>query len=320
MARMLYKYFSSEVLELVFDRDGFCGVKCSYPQDYNDPFELFLGVDLSVPSHHLATYRDVVQELPQYPTTCFSKSPIVTPMWAHYAKDHSGFVLEFDTETMREHFKKIAIQDVRYRDAPDPSIAPLLERAAEIAKARYVYMLRSAVLVHAYFSKHTSWTYEQECRLVDQNNFSEDVAGNRILFIPIECVTSIIVGHKSTAPAVEGSRRIAEDNDLNWYHAVIGKSQGSPFLKDAAGQSFVFDSEGIKTAASICDSCSEPVAEGREFCPWCSITEEDNINAASRNPYRLLDHLGLLEGYVNDAGMVRKRNKVFSIEDAAPGA
>jgi hypothetical protein len=45
LVRMLYKYFSSEVLELVFDRDGFCGVKCSYPQDYNDPYELFLEPD-----------------------------------------------------------------------------------------------------------------------------------------------------------------------------------------------------------------------------------------------------------------------------------
>lgn len=305
MAKTLYKYFSSEVLELVFDRDGFCGVKCSYPQDYNDPFELFLGVDLSVPSHHLATYRDVIQELPQYPTTCFSNSPIVTPMWAHYAKDHSGFVLEFDTEAIRQHFENIAIHDVNYRDDPDPSIVPLLERAAEIAKARYVYMLRSAVLVHAYFSKHTSWTYEQECRLVDQNDCSEDVAGNRILFFPIECVTSIIVGHKTPAPVIEASRQIAADNDLNWYQAVIGKSHGSPFLKDGAGRSFVFGAEGIKTAENVCNSCREPVPEDRDLCPWCSITDEEEINAASRNPYRLLDHLGLLENYVDDAGNIR---------------
>lgn len=304
MARMLYKYLSSEVLELVFHRDGFCGVKCSYPQDYNDPFELFLAVDLSVPPHHLATYRDVVQDLPQYPTTCFSKSPIVTPMWAHYANDHSGFVLEFDAKAMDEHFEKIAIHDVSYRDDPNPSIVPLLERAAEIAKARYVYMLRNAVLLHAYFSKHTSWTYEQECRLVDQNNFSEEVAGNRILFIPIKCVTSIIVGHKTPVPVAEASRQIAEDNNLDWYHAVIGKSHGSPFLRDASDQSFVFDAESIKIAANTCDNCSEPVAEDRELCPWCSITEDDDINAASRNPYRLLDHLGLLEDYVNDADKI----------------
>lgn len=305
---MLYKYFSSEVLELVFNRNGFCGIKCSYPQDYNDPYELFLGVSLSVPPHHLAVYREVVQDVPQYPTTCFSRSPIVTPMWAHYGKDHSGFVLEFDAEALSKHFDKIAIHDVNYRDEPDPSIAAILERAAEIAKARHAYLLRSAVLAHAYFSKHTSWTYEQECRLVDQNNLSEDIAGNRILFVPIECVKAIIVGHKTSAAAIEASRKIAEDNELDWYHAVIGKSQGLPFLKDAAGQSFVFDAESIKSAENICDSCSEPVPAGRELCPWCSITEEDNINAASRNPYRILDHLGLLEDYVNEADKVGGRS------------
>jgi hypothetical protein len=225
-------------------------------------------------------------------------------MWAHYANDHSGFVLEFDAKAMGEHFQNIAIHDVIYRDTPDPSIVPLLERAAEIAKARYVYMLRNAVLLHAYFSKHTSWTYEQECRLVDQNNFSEDVSGNRILFIPIECVTSIIVGHKTPVPVVEVSRQIAEDNDLDWYKAIIGKSHGSPFLRDSSGRSFVFDAEGIKIAANTCDSCSEPVSEGRELCPWCSITEEDDINSAGRNPYRLLDHLGLLKDYVSDADKI----------------
>jgi hypothetical protein len=79
-----YKYFSSDVLELVFERDEFCSVKCSLPKDYNDPFELFLGVDLNVSTQCMATYREIIDEVPQFPTTCFSKSPIVPPMWAHY--------------------------------------------------------------------------------------------------------------------------------------------------------------------------------------------------------------------------------------------
>lgn len=45
----IYKYFSYDVLDLVFAREGFCGVKCSLPKDYNDPYELFLGMDLSIP-------------------------------------------------------------------------------------------------------------------------------------------------------------------------------------------------------------------------------------------------------------------------------
>ena len=89
MTGKVYKYFSKDVLDLVFAREGYCGLKCSLPKDYNDPFELFLGVDLTVPTNLLATYREVVNEVPQFPTTCFSKSPVVSPMWAHYGHNHS---------------------------------------------------------------------------------------------------------------------------------------------------------------------------------------------------------------------------------------
>lgn len=77
----IFKYFSEGVLEHVFFRDEHVGIKCSLPEDYNDPFELFLGVDLEQEAELLATYSDVVQKIPSLLTTCFSKSPIVSPMW-----------------------------------------------------------------------------------------------------------------------------------------------------------------------------------------------------------------------------------------------
>lgn len=57
MADYIYKYFPKGSLDLVFERNGFCGVKCSLPKDYNDPFELFLGVDLNIGPQALAIYR-----------------------------------------------------------------------------------------------------------------------------------------------------------------------------------------------------------------------------------------------------------------------
>jgi hypothetical protein len=126
----IYKYFSNDVIELVFQKEGFCGVKCSLPQDYNDPYELFLGMDLNTPADQLAFYNDVISDIPQSPTTCFSKSPIVSPMWAHYANNHTGFVLEFDLEGLQEHFKGNPIWDVTYRDAPSEHLQPILQRAA----------------------------------------------------------------------------------------------------------------------------------------------------------------------------------------------
>jgi hypothetical protein len=33
------------------------------------------------------------------------------------------------------------------------------------------------------------------------------------------------------------------------------------------------------------------------LCPWCSITEDDALEAAQGNPLRILDNHGTLESY-----------------------
>jgi Protein of unknown function (DUF2971) len=124
----------------------------------------------------LATYRELIYELPQYPTTCFSKSPVVPPMWAHYAQNHSGFVLEFDVDAIKEAFPDIGINDVNYRNEPNESIAANIARAAGTKKPRHAVWLQQTVTYHAYFSKYSMWSYEQECRLVTDMESVEAVA------------------------------------------------------------------------------------------------------------------------------------------------
>jgi hypothetical protein len=163
MGRKIYKYFFADVLDLVFKEAGVCGFKCSLPKEYNDPFELFLGVDLTVTPDLLATYRELVADLPQRPTSCFSKSPIVAPMWAHYGDNHAGFVVEFDVDALKEAFPDLIIMDVTYRSEPSKDIVSNLERAAGTKKPRHTYFLQQCVLHSAYFSKDIAWSYEQEC-------------------------------------------------------------------------------------------------------------------------------------------------------------
>jgi hypothetical protein len=205
----VYKYFSSEVLELVFNRDGFCGLKCSLPKDYNDPFELFLSVDLNVSAECMATYREIVNELPQLPTTCFSKSPIVPPMWAHYGQNHSGFVLEFNVQGLRDCFENIRLADVNYRDTPDPMLKTHLEHATGTRKPRHAVQLISAAMSAGYFSKYTEWSYEQESRLVAPTEYVENIAGNDILFVPSSCVTKMIVGQNFPTDKADTASKIA---------------------------------------------------------------------------------------------------------------
>lgn len=297
MGNKVYKYFSAGVLDLVFAQPGFCGIKCSLPKDYNDPYELFLGVDLTVTPELLAAYRELVAELPQRPTSCFSKSPIVSPMWAHYGDNHSGFVVEFDVDALKAAFPDILIKDVTYRTEPSENIAGQLQMAVGTKKPRHAYFLQQTVLASAYFSKDVAWSYEQECRLLDQEEYCETIAGNKILQVPIACCTAIIAGRNATPATVADTKDIAAQGGLRWLHAVIGKSIAQPFLELETGARVVFDGAEMVAAAKVCQSCAEPILSDKSHCAWCSITEEDALKAALGNPLRVLDHYGMLEDY-----------------------
>ena len=305
----VYKYFSHDVFDLVFVREGFCALKFSLPKDYNDPYELFLALDLTVPTDHLATYNDIVQELPQLPTTCFSKSPIVSPMWAHYAKNHSGFVLEFDTDTISENFSSSSVRDVIYMDKPDTSLNDLLAKAAVIGKPRYASWLRDAVVSTAYFAKYRDWAYEREARMVVDLEETEDVAGNNILFLPAQCLTAIIIGSNFPEDMKPTVKVFSDLYMLNSYQIKIGKSYPVPYLIDDKEGVFIFADSSIVKADLICASCSEPLVEDGENCPWCRITDDHKYNAAIRNPYRILDHYGALEGYLKAVESIKRRRR-----------
>lgn len=300
----IYKYFSHDVMELVFQREGYCGIKCSLPKDYNDPYELFLGVDVNVPTEFLATYKEIVQEIPQYPTSCFSKSPIISPMWAHYAKDHSGFVLEFDVEELKEHFKKISIQEVTYREKPNEELVDLLARASVARKMRHAYWLQQAVLSEAYFSKYQNWSYEKEVRLVDANGYTENVRDNKVLFIPASCVTAVIVGNKFPSDKTSLSMEHSDAYGLEWYKLSIGTSYPVPHMRGRSDDSYIFDQKEIIPSENTCESCFEPLLEKRNLCPWCSITEAHELEAAQGNPFRALEHYGLLDEYLESASKI----------------
>ena len=298
MSRRVYKYSPENVFKLMFDRPGFCGVKCSYPKDYNDPYELFLGADPNCTPDELAVYREIIQTLPQRPTTCFSNAPTVAPMWAHYAQNHSGFALEFDAKLIAEQFADATLKDVVYRDEPDPSIRMHVARAAGTNKARHAIWLRHAADYHAYFSKFPCWSYEEECRLVTSGKDVANISGHKILFIPIDCVTAIIAGMNASEVLIERSQKCAEGLNLPWLQEIIGKSSSRPFFIDADKKVWVHEQGKLSLADNVCGNCSEPIGEEEELCPWCQISGDDEYHAAMGNPLRMMHQYGLLDDYM----------------------
>lgn len=305
----LFKFFpkDEDLIDKVFIRENFCAVKCALPQDYNDPYELFLGVDNSVSTHDLAFYNDVVQEIPQIPTTCFSRSAISLPMWAHYASNNMGYVIEYNNEILNSYFPNASIQNMKYISKPDPNIAETLRRASQTLKPRWLGFLRQTVMYNAYFSKLEEWSYEKECRFVATGSYTEKIHSNDLLFIPIQAIKSIILGKNISPSNKDKLIEISEKYNIKIYTFNISKTSSEPFFTDLNGKSFLFNKEDIILAPKVCKACPQPLLNTKsELCEICSITEAHKENAMDRNTFRLLDHAGILDKYMNDFNKISR--------------
>jgi hypothetical protein len=297
-SRKIYKYVGPDNIEKVFYSPDAAALKCSVPKDFNDPYELFLTIDFNEKPDALAYYADAIGDLPQFPTTCFSRSPVVVPMWAHYAQNHEGFLIEFSEDEMAEAFPKSRFDDVGYSDVPDGSLSEFLYRAFVTGKPRHTYFLQHGVFNAAYFTKATCWSYEQERRMVVSGSEVRQVGALTLVDVPIKCITSIIAGSKASENTRSALRMKAEKIGCQYFDLRIGKSSVIPYFVAGDGRSFSFDSASIAQSDFPCETCKEPLSAELEMCSWCQIDDELRRQVALRNPFRILDHYGLLEGYL----------------------
>lgn len=297
----IYKYIGPEHVDKVFQSSDAVTLKCSLPKDFNDPYELFLTIDFNEEPDALAFYADAIGELPQFPTTCFSRSPAVIPMWAHYAQNHQGFVVEFSEDGLVKAFADSRFGDVRYSDSPSEGLTDMLYRAYKIGKMRYTYFLRGGVFNAAYFTKASCWSYEQERRMIVSESGTRKVGPMILLDAPNDCITSIICGPRASEPTRLALIKKAEEIGCRYFELRIGKISATPYFVDKEGEPFSFDLSEIVPSHQYCETCKEPIAQAAEQCSWCQIDDELRQHVASRNPFRILDRYGMLESYV--AGM-----------------
>lgn len=307
MGRKLYKYIAPGLIDVVFSGNDFCGFKLSYAEDYNDPYELFLNVDFQGRPDAAAFYNDVVQETPQYPITCFSSSPIVAPMWAHYAHNLEGFVVEVDEDRLKTYESEIVINNVAYQDSPRHEIADIFNMAFARGKPRDLMMLRQAVFHSAYFTKTSCWSYESERRLLVPKERVANIKGNMIFNIPFDCVTSVISGPRALPNHKNRIVEICGLVDAYYYSAKIGRSSPEIYFSDINGSTFIFNRYGIEACNYFCLSCNEPVIGQSKSCMWCAVTDEHRHIAASKNVLRKFSELGILDKYVDGYSAIGKK-------------
>lgn len=300
----IYKYIPPDFIDLIFKEKNL-SIKCSYPKYFNDPYELSLTIDFNKDPETLAFYQDVVGDIPQIPVTCFSTSPEVVPMWAHYAKNHEGFVIEFNEKSLKDNFEEVRFENVIYKDAKNDGLEDLLARAHVIGKPRYIYQLHRSLFHTAYFTKSSCWAYESERRMIINENETYRINENILIDIPYSAVKSIVIGSKCNENTEEKIIKICNSLKINFFKMRIGRSSTKPFFLTRNGRTSIFKEGNISLSKKYCIKCGEPT-QLNKHCGWCSINEYHIMAAQKKNAYRILESVGILDDYLMRSENIRK--------------
>lgn len=92
---------------------------------------------------------------------CVTENPVSVLMWSHYACNHEGFVLGFDSAVLEDYFRR-PLEKVRYvRDLPQLFDPKEWYRSIIFGTKR---ALLDDVVETICLSKHKDWKYEKEWR------------------------------------------------------------------------------------------------------------------------------------------------------------
>lgn len=212
--RNLFKYLSPDATRAVLTR---CMVKFSPPEAFNDPFDMLPGVPL-MEEHNLWTpgrtksiqrdgleflrarlddkYREILNARMrtsrprEWVVFCVAEKPDNLLMWAHYAANHSGCVLELDSNSFR--FRLPRSRTIEALESGRPWPVMYSSRRPVITSRTFPYLTKSR-----------EWSYEREWRVfhhVDDDPFFDQYGtdGSILRSIRPEQITRIIFGCRAT--------------------------------------------------------------------------------------------------------------------------
>lgn len=170
-------------------------LKLSTIEDLNDPFDVFAAIDTTDPRIAHAVMMLSTQFKREIGMLCFSRNWDNLLLWSHYGDSHTGICLGFDIAEGGPGSNHNA--DVLYQ----PNLL-------QIRRAEDVDLDLANRLLH---TKHESWSYEQEVRILVSLNDAPDPKGLRwVEFGPCLILREVIVGaqcHPAISQKVEESVR-----------------------------------------------------------------------------------------------------------------
>lgn len=129
----------------------------------NNPIELFNGEAANFTDPYTTAQVFINSTVKTSGVLCLSKAKNHPLMWAHYSKNHSGVMFEFDIEdNILNNNKKTIIKDVQYtKDIPKFTSDTILGINKDLFPDENEKMIELHV-----FSKSDHWKYEQEVRAI----------------------------------------------------------------------------------------------------------------------------------------------------------
>lgn len=150
---------------------------------------------------------------------CASRRRDSILMWSHYAKNHEGFVIEFDTEVPL--FKRLGKNFVRTVDYKDEKalFKPDFHRGPSFME----HLLAAAC------RKSPDWSYELEVRLI----FPRGIPGAEEFFpIGANCIRSVVIGCKCPAARRKEMQAFLQDEPLKHISLWEAKLNRDAFKLD----------------------------------------------------------------------------------------
>ncbi|GAB3249291.1 DUF2971 domain-containing protein [Chitinimonas naiadis] len=170
-------------------------------------------------------------------TGIFSASRVVdnAVMWSHYADNHSGFCIGFVEEELlaicndHDHSGVMGFDDVNYKEQPD--FASVVDKYIDsVDKNKSPEGLKSRVLLgdfipfvenlttEFYSTKDTSWSYEQEWRMVTG-------VSKAVSFAP-KAISEIVIGSKTAPFNIKLIKNLL--NQPQWSHVTLKRANFMP--------------------------------------------------------------------------------------------
>lgn len=175
---ILYKYYDYNA-GLAALRSSKLGFRT--PKDFNDPFELKFLSNAQGPNSKLSQLESDLEELKNSVLVLsLTRTPLNSLMWAHYGKEHEGFVIGYETNDKFLTSKKYNLitvdnGDVIYTNTKNPhtlnrtsmSLFHALYMTGQGLELKDTQREKIESLMRKVFlTKHSIWFYEEEVRIV----------------------------------------------------------------------------------------------------------------------------------------------------------